>query len=77
MNGSETLPSSRLLWAVEALEMEPRVISIELPGMREPGEDAVVEVAEIVLPRASVVVKSRCFASPIVECNGGLATPPG
>lgn len=64
------MKSSRALW-VEVLDMEPRVTSI-WPEARGPGEFAVAEDADIVLPRASVVVKSHCFASAVLGRNGGL-----
>lgn len=79
MNGSaEFAPSSLALWPVEALEMEPRAVSIGWPETRGPGEVAVVEEPDIVLPRASVVVKSHCFASAVLGRMGGvlLALPP-
>jgi hypothetical protein len=68
-----------VLCAVEALEMEPRVASIGLPETRGPGEvaGAAVEVAEMVLPKASVVVKSHCFVSAVLGRIGGvLVFPP-
>lgn len=77
MNGSDEAvpPSSRVPW-VEVLEIEPRVTSIGWPAARGPGEVAVVEVADIVLPRASVVVRSHCFASAVFGRIGGLVTLP-
>lgn len=53
--------SSFVLW-VDVLEMEPRVASIEAAGVGA-GELLVAEAPDIVLPSASVVVKSHCFAS--------------
>jgi hypothetical protein len=76
MKGSEGTPISSLVLWVEVLEMEPLVTSIGWPCGRGPGEVAVVELAERVLPRASVVVKSHCFASAVLGRMGGLVTLP-
>ena len=48
-----------MLW-VEEPDTEPRVVSMEWAGVRAGELD---EVLDIVLPRASVVAKSHCFAS--------------
>jgi hypothetical protein len=58
--------------------MEPRVVSIGWPEARGPGEVAVAEDAEIVLPKASVVVKSHCFVSAVFGRIDGVlfAFPP-
>lgn len=75
MKGSDAV--SLALCAVEALEMEPRVASIGWLGARGPGEVAVVEEWDMVLPRASVVVKSHCFVSAgLSRVVGVLAFPP-
>lgn len=75
MKGSVEDVVSLVLCAVEALDMEPRVASIGLSGARSPGE--VTEEAEIVLPRASVVVKSHCFSSAgFGRADGVLELPP-
>lgn len=62
--------SSFVNW-VELLDMEPLVMSIVL-WWRVPDE-ALVEDTEMVLPRASVVVRSHCFASTALGREGGLA----
>lgn len=76
--------SSRVL-CVEVLEMEARVTSMEgWPGARGPGKAAAAAVevededgaAEMVLPRASVVVRSHCFASTALGRMGGEETLP-
>lgn len=66
------MPSSLMLW-VEPLDMEPRVISIVLSEWDRAPNEADVEGAEMVLPRASVVVRSHCFASTVLGRIGGLA----
>ena len=73
MKGSveETPGSSLMLW-VELLDMEPRVISMLLFGWRRGPEEAEAEEADMVLPRASVVVRSHCFASTVLGRMGGL-----
>lgn len=50
------------------LELEPRVASMV------PGADVAVEVADMVLPSASVVVKSHCLVSAVLGRSGGLET---
>lgn len=74
MNGSRGAApmSSRALW-VEVLDIEPRVTSI-WPEARGPRDCAVVEDADIVLPRASVVAGSHCLGSAVFGRNGGLVT---
>jgi hypothetical protein len=75
MKGSENV--SLELCAVDALDVEPRVASIGWPESRGPGEVAVAEDADMVLPKASVVVKSHCFVSAVFGRIGGvLAFPP-
>ena len=63
--------------AVEVPEIEPRVMSMEDAGVVGTGE-RVVEVPDMVLPRASVVVRSHCFVSAVLGRMGGvlLALPP-
>lgn len=60
-----------MLW-VELLDMEPRVISMLLFGWRRGPEETEAEEADMVLPRASVVVRSHCFASTVLGRMGGL-----
>ena len=73
MKGSvEGTPGSSLMLWVELLDMEPRVISMLLFGWRRGPEEAEAEEADIVLPRASVVVRSHCFASTVLGRMGGL-----
>lgn len=55
-----------------AARMEPRVISMLLFGWRRGPEEAEAEEADMVLPRASVVVRSHCFASTVLGRMGGL-----
>ena len=73
MNGSvEGTPGSSLILWVELPDMEPRVMSmLLLEWMREPDE-AEAEDADMVLPRASVVVRSHCFASTVLGRMDGL-----
>lgn len=52
--------------------MEPRVMSMLLPEWVRGPDEAEVEDAEMVLPRASVVVRSHCFASTVLGRMGGL-----
>lgn len=73
MKGSvEGTPGSSLMLWVELLDMEPRVISMLLFGWRRGPEEADAEEADMVLPRASVVVRSHCFASTVLGRMGGL-----
>ena len=73
MKGSvEGTPGSSLMLWVELLDMEPRVISMLLFGWRRGPEEAEAEEADMVLPRASVVVRSHCFASTVLGRMGGL-----
>jgi hypothetical protein len=75
MKGSEDV--SLELCAVDALDMEPRVASIGWLESRGLGEVAVAEDADMVLPKASVVVKSHCLVSAVLGRIGGvLAFPP-
>ena len=72
MKGSvEGTPGSSLMLWVELLDMEPRVISMLLFGWRRGPEEAEAEEADMVLPRASVVVRSHCFASTVLGRMGG------
>jgi hypothetical protein len=63
--------SSRALW-VELLDMEPRVMSMLLAEWVRGPDEAEAEDADMVLPRASVVVRSHCFASTVLGRMGGL-----
>ena len=73
MKGSvEGTPGSSLMLWVELLDMEPRVISMLLFGWRRGPVEAEAEEADMVLPRASVVVRSHCFASTVLGRMGGL-----
>jgi hypothetical protein len=73
MKGSvEGTPGSSLMLWVELLDIEPRVISMLLFGWRRGPEEAEAEEADMVLPRASVVVRSHCFASTVLGRMGGL-----
>ena len=73
MKGSvEGTPGPSLMLWVELLDMEPRVISMLLFGWRRGPEEAEAEEADMVLPRASVVVRSHCFASTVLGRMGGL-----
>ena len=73
MKGSvEGTPGSSLMLWVELLDMEHRVISMLLFGWRRGPEEAEAEEADMVLPRASVVVRSHCFASTVLGRMGGL-----
>jgi hypothetical protein len=55
--------------------MEPRVASIEIPGVG--AGEVELDAPDNVLPRASVVVKSHCFASAVCGLIGvPLALPP-
>ena len=73
MKGSvEGTPGSSLMLWVELLDMEPRVISMLLFGWRRGPEEAEADEADMVLPRASVVVRSHCFASTVLGRMGGL-----
>jgi hypothetical protein len=66
--------SSLVLW-VEVLDMEPRVGSIESFGFG--AGELVLDAPDIVRPRASVVVRSHCFASAVLGLMGvPLALPP-
>lgn len=77
MKGSEeAAPSSRVLW-VDVLEIEARVRSIVGPEV--PRGPEVADVADMVLPSASVVVRSHCFASAVLGrmgAGGLVALPP-
>ena len=74
MKGSvEGTPVSSLVLWVELLDMEPRVMSMLWPERVRAPVEAEVEDAEMVLPRASVVVRSHCFASTVLGRMGGLA----
>ena len=53
--------------------MEPRVTSMVWIWCDREPEAAGAEDADKVLPRASVVVKSHCFASTVFGRTGGLA----
>ena len=78
MNGSaEAMPPSSLVLCVEALEMEPRVMSIANAEARRPGELAVVDAADMVRPKGLVVVRSHCFVSAVLGRIGAVtALPP-
>lgn len=73
MKGSADVPAvSSLALRVELLDMEPRVMSmVWVWWVREP-DAAGAEEADKVLPRASVVVRSHCFASTVLGRMGGL-----
>jgi hypothetical protein len=74
MKGSvEGTPVSSLVLWVEALDMEPLVMSMLLPEWVRGPDVAEVEDADMVLPRASVVVRSHCFASTVLGRMDGLA----
>jgi hypothetical protein len=46
-----------------------------LPEVRGPGEVAVAEDAETVLPRASVVARSHSFVSAVLGLSGCVGGP--
>ena len=76
MKGSEEgrpPPGSSLILCVDALDMEPRVTSIVLRGLEGVAD---FEDADMVLPRASVVVKSHCFASTLGGMEGLVTLVP-
>jgi hypothetical protein len=73
LEGRPPPASSLVLCVVDALDMEPRVTSIVLRGFEGAAD---VEDAEIVLPRASVVVRSHCFASTFGGIEGLVTLVP-
>ena len=79
MKGSEEgrpPPASSLVFWVDALDIEPRVTSIVWLELRGPEVVADVDDAVMVLPRASVVVKSHCFASTFGGIEGLVTLVP-
>jgi hypothetical protein len=57
--------------------MEPRAASIEAAGVGVGAGEVELDALDIVLPRASVVVRSLCFASAVFGLIGvPLALPP-
>jgi hypothetical protein len=59
--------SSLVLW-VEVLEIEARIASDEVAAAGV--GDVELDAPEMVRPRASVVVKSHCFASAVFGLSG-------